>query len=542
MEDHPEESFLVKIFQRLRIYKLAPPKERYGFERKTGEADEEEATQCFLNHEKVATVVSTIGDKSSCQVCHEISIPTEALKALPKKGIMAGEMFRQLLIGVVCNLLVIDSGLQEGWSTPTIPKFTSNEDPLRVNADEIAWVVNLLYVGVGLGSTVPFFLMDRIGRKRTLLLAAIPKIISWILIGMASTRTTIFCGRILAGVGCGITYAVMPMYLGEISSKRTRGPLGTMMAVLLNVGMLLIYSIGLWISRFTMAMLAVCVPIIFVATFIWLPESSVFLTRKNRLSSAEKTLRWALAKENVEEELEEIKRIVATEESSRKFTFLEIVKEIYTKRENRRAFGIAWLLLSALTLCGAAPILAYQSEVFERANFHVSTNLIIIVTGCTIVIAGSLCVLLVRLTGKRPLLLISTPVCFFSLATLAVFFTLLSAGYDVSSIKWVPSVFIVTFVLGYGLALNPIPLSYVGEIFSFEMKPVAAIFSSLYYAVTTTTLVKFFQVTQDLYGTHVPLWSFTVIIMIIWVLIYFFVPETEGKTLEEIQLDLKNKE
>lgn len=124
------------------------------------------------------------------------------------------------------NLLIIDSGLNEGWSTPIIPKF-EQDDPLKVSSDEVACVVNLMYVGVGLGSIVPFLLMDRIGRKGTLLFATIPKIASWILIGLAATITQLYVGRILAGIGCGITYAVMPMYLGEVSSKRTRGPLGS---------------------------------------------------------------------------------------------------------------------------------------------------------------------------------------------------------------------------------------------------------------------------------------------------------------------------
>lgn len=96
-----------------------------------------------------------------------------------------------------------------------------------ISNEEMVWVVNLLYVGIGLGSIVPFLLMDRIGRKGTLLIATIPKTASWILVGMAATIPQLYVGRILAGVGCGIAYAVMPMYLGEVSSKRTRGPLGT---------------------------------------------------------------------------------------------------------------------------------------------------------------------------------------------------------------------------------------------------------------------------------------------------------------------------
>lgn len=267
------------------------------------------------------------------------------------------------------------------------------------------------------------------------------------------------------------------------------------MAVLLNTGMMLAYAIGLWTSRFAMSMISLSLPAAFLAIFLWLPESSVFLTRKNKLTSAERTLKWALGKEDVIEELEEIKRIVATEEkNSERRGMARSVQELFARRENRRAFRIAIILLSALTLTGAAPLLAYQSFIFVEAGFEVSTNVSIVMTGCAIVVAGSVCVSVVRLTGKRLLLLISTPICVLSLATIAIFFGLLSAGHDVSMLRWMPTVFLVIYVLGYGLALNPIPLAYIGEIFHVDVKPPAAIFCSLYYAITTILVVKFYQV------------------------------------------------
>ncbi|XP_015438906.1 PREDICTED: facilitated trehalose transporter Tret1-2 homolog [Dufourea novaeangliae] len=447
-------------------------------------------------------------------------------------------IFRQILIGIVCNLLIIDSGLHEGWSTPIIPKFEQT-DPLKVSTDKVAWVVNLMYVGVGLGSVIPFLLMDRIGRKGTLLFATVPKICSWILIGLAATVPQLYVGRILAGIGCGITYAVLPIYIGEVSSKRTRGPLGTLMAVLLNTGVMMAYAIGLWTTRFTMSMVCVSIPFLFLLSFIWLPESSVFLTKKKKLTSAEKTLKWALGKDDVEEELEEIKRIIATEDSGSDEA--RPLKEIWSRRENRKAFGIAMIVLSALTLTGATPLLAYQSFIFKEAGFEISTNVSIVMTGCAIVLAGSVCVMLVRSIGKRMLLLISTPVCVLSLAMLAIFFGLLSHGEDVANLRWMPTVFLVIYVFGYGLALNPVPLAYVGEIFHVDVKVPAAIFCSLYYALTTSVVVKFYQVLQQSYGTYMPMLVFMAITCFVWILIYRFVPETEGKTLEEIQIELRGK-
>lgn len=266
------------------------------------------------------------------------------------------------------------------------------------------------------------------------------------------------------------------------------------MAVLLNAGMMLAYAIGFWASRFTMSMICVTIPSLFLVTFVWLPESSVFLTKKNKLTSAERTLKWALGKDDVVEELEEIKRIVATEDCNADRTLRRSLKKMFARRANRRAFRIGAIVMSALTLTGAIPLLAYQSFIFEEAGFAVSANISILITGLAIVIAGSVCVMLVRITGKRLLLLISAPVCVLSLATMAIFFELQSSGHDVSKLRWIPSVFLVIYILGYGLALNPIPLAYMGEIFHVDVKVTAAILSSLYYAVSTIAMVKFYQV------------------------------------------------
>ncbi|XP_074101173.1 facilitated trehalose transporter Tret1 [Cotesia typhae] len=450
---------------------------------------------------------------------------------------MDQEIFHQIIIGLVCNLLIIDCGLHEGWPTVTLPKF-GTEDPVTLTSNQEVLLINLLYLGVSLGALSPIFLMDRFGRKWTLLSAAVPKIFSWIAIGLANTHTTLYCARLLAGIGCGMTYSVMPMYIGEISSKRTRGPLGTLQSVLINMGILFIYTIGLYVTRFAMAMMCLALPVLFIVTFVWLPESSVYLTRKNRLTCAEKTLQWSLGKQNVELELEEVKRIVKTEEDVKTMGFFSSLIKAMRSPANKRAALIMLILASVLSLTGAGAIMTYQSYISEEAGFHFGTNLGIITTGVAIVLAGIACVSLVRTTGKRRLLLLTAPVAVLCLGTIATFFTLIDFGYDVKAVNWIPTVFVVLYVIIYGLAFNPMPLAYLGELFTFDFKVTAGICSSIYYAVTTTGIIKLYQILHDDYGTHVAFWALTVITIILWILMYIFVLETEGMTLEEIQLAL----
>lgn len=373
-----------------------------------------------------------------------------------------------------------------------IPKL--EKDPMiEITTDQGTWIINLLYVGVGVGSLIPLLLMDRIGRKWTMLIAALPKISSWIIFACARDHRAFYAGRLLAGIGTGVTYCVTPMYLGEISTKRTRGPLSASLAVWINVGMLLIYAIGMWTTRLTMSLIAVTIPTLFLMSFMWLPKSAVFLAKKNRMGKAERVLKWSLGREDVEAELEEIKRIVACEETN-KSSFLRSIIESFSRRENRKAFVITGILMASMIFSGAAPILAYQSYTFEEAGFSVSTNISVLGSGFAIVIAGLACVIVVKRTGKRLLLLTAAPITALSLSIVAGFFTLKFLNFNVESVNWIPTVFITIYALAYGIALNPLPLSYISEVFPVDVKVPAALYCSIFYSVGSLVVVRVYKV------------------------------------------------
>lgn len=79
------------------------------------------------------------------------------------------------------------------------------------------------------------YLADRIGTKRTLLLAAIPYIVGWVLVMLASNVATIYASRLISGLGYGIAYTAAPMYLGEIASDEVRGAMATLITVMSKV-------------------------------------------------------------------------------------------------------------------------------------------------------------------------------------------------------------------------------------------------------------------------------------------------------------------
>lgn len=79
------------------------------------------------------------------------------------------------------------------------------------------------------------YLADKIGTKKTLLLASVPYIIGWILIMLADNVATLYASRLISGLGYGIAYTAAPMYLGEIASDKVRGAMATLITVMSKV-------------------------------------------------------------------------------------------------------------------------------------------------------------------------------------------------------------------------------------------------------------------------------------------------------------------
>lgn len=93
----------------------------------------------------------------------------------------------------------------------------------------------LLYNFSAISPIPASYLADRIGTKRTLLLAAIPYIIGWILVMLATNVPTMYAARLISGLGYGIAYTAAPMYLGEIASNNVRGAMATLITVMSKV-------------------------------------------------------------------------------------------------------------------------------------------------------------------------------------------------------------------------------------------------------------------------------------------------------------------
>lgn len=135
--------------------------------------------------------------------------------------------------------------------------------------------------------------------------------------------------RFIAGLGYGATATILPMYIGEIADDRVRGALCVLINQMLNVGILLAYCVGPWVSRVALAGVGLALPVIFAIVGFWIPESPYFLVMRKRTEAAAKSLAWLREPSRVTEELSTIEQAIEMEETG---TFKELIMTLGNRK------------------------------------------------------------------------------------------------------------------------------------------------------------------------------------------------------------------
>ncbi|XP_044733256.1 facilitated trehalose transporter Tret1-like [Chrysoperla carnea] len=196
----------------------------------------------------------------------------------------------QYWISFAVSLMALNSGMSMGWISTALPKLTGYNSPIIITTYQGSWLVSLLEVGSLCGSIIATYTLDRMGRKFTLLLSAFPTIISSILYAIATNVHLLFIGRFLSGITVGANRSTIFLYISEISSPQIRGTLSSFMFMQLNIGLLLQFIIGSYLTIQLNSLLLLIIPIIFLITFIWIPESPYYYLLKDDLKSARKSI------------------------------------------------------------------------------------------------------------------------------------------------------------------------------------------------------------------------------------------------------------
>lgn len=414
---------------------------------------------------------------------------------------------------------------------------------------EILWSITVaIFVLFGMiGSFLSGKVAERLGRKGGMVAISFIMIFAAIIGGVPKVAKSFEClivHRALVGLHSGLSLSLNALYLAEISPKKIRGAVGTCQQLFITIGILTSNLLGiskvfgtdkLWpgvfiFTAFPAFVCLVCLP--------FCPESPRYLLiTKGKEVDARKAMRKLTGYEDVEDELDEMKKEARKSQSIESFT----IKKLLTTPELRLPIVIACALQAGQQASGINAVMSYSSFMYKNAGVP-SRAVEWVVSGTSLInfLTTLPAVPLMERLGRRPLLIYPMLCMLVSFLVLTVFHNMqyvdnLESHHHIFAIIGIIAMH--TYVMGFAVGLGPIPFFVVGEIFRQEPRSAAMSLSLCFNWVCNFILMLVFRFMQKGLRGFVYL-PFCVILIITVTFIILVVPETKNRTFDDVAASL----
>ncbi|CAG9827983.1 unnamed protein product [Diabrotica balteata] len=457
-------------------------------------------------------------------------------KFFPGSAYRGETQWPQIMAVLIGSLSGLTEGLLFAWSSPFLIKITHDKVNYDISEEQASYFVTIQPLAMMASSPIFSHLCDVIGRKKTLMLISIPQVLSWVLAGVAKNVYVFYAARALAGMGNACFYSAFAIYIGEVANPTVRGTFGNSIAFTFYLGDFLIAVIGSYWSVQLTSCVCVTLPILFLILFSFMPESPYWLVMKGKEEEARKSLKFLKRKEHIDEDYIQLKKDVERQMSDQKG-----LKSLIKTKSSRRGLLACIFLRFSQQLGGLNVFMAYTQFIFHKSGSFLSdTKGAQIYTGLNFGfnIIVSMCV--VDRLGRRKgyiTSLLATAVVFFTMAT--YFYLDENVDIDVSSFNWIPLAGMVLYLIFSSFGMAVIPTLMLGEVFSARQKANALTILLFVFGSAAFISNQLFYYLNSRVGFYFPFYFFCACNIVSSFIAYLIVPETKGKTLEEIQEDLR---
>ena len=334
--------------------------------------------------------------------------------------------------------------------------------------------------------------------------------------------------------------------MAELSSSKTRGFFGTLPQLILSVGLFFAQVVGTYITYYWLAVITLGVVTLFTLLAVTLKETPRWLLTQNREYEAQRVLVWLRgAQYDVDKELKEVTQQLELENKT-KLSLLEIIRE-FKKKSVLNPVIIAIFLMFFQQFSGIAGINFNAEDIFKDANIKSPGLLSSITVGGTQVVTTFIGTLLADIVGRRILLLISTTVMCISLVVMGTYEYLNEEPYchppDDSKCKShlypMAIISMTCFTAGFSIGMGGLPWIITSEIIPLKVRGVGVgivTCANWIFVIIITGLFRNYTNAVHSWGVF---WSFALVCFVGIIFVAVFIPETKGKTLEEIESSYK---
>ena len=424
------------------------------------------------------------------------------------------------IVAIVASL----GGLLSGYDTGVISGALLFINETWVLPDTLqGFLVSSVLIGAVIGAATNGILADIFGRKKIIMATAVIFILGSILCAFAPNVYVLILSRIFVGFAVGIVNFVVPLYLSEVSPKNLRGTLVSLYQWAITAGILFSYFINAVFAQavynWRWMLFAGVVPglVLFIG-MCFMSDTPRWLVSKNRDDEAKKVFSKI--------EIAEIKETLVDNRQEKAFRL---------KKWMIMPFVVGIGIMFAQICTGINTIIYYAPTIFKTAGFDSNLTAIYATTGIGVVnfIMTIVAVFFTDRIGRKPLLYFGLTGVMLSLFALGTSFAF--AGVLGSSLKWVAVGSLVTYIICFAMSLGPIGWILVSEVFPLRIRGIAMSVCTVSNFAFNFFVVGSFPVLLHRIGGAWTFWIFGIVSILCIIFVYFFVPETKGISLEEIE-------
>jgi sugar porter (SP) family MFS transporter len=406
----------------------------------------------------------------------------------------------------------------------------------QLNAFLEGFIVSSLLLGAVVGAGISGSLSDRLGRRTIILVAAAIFAVGAIGAGLAPNVGVLIFFRFFLGLGVGSASALVPSYISESSPTDVRGSLSSLFQLAITLGILVAYlvnaafaPIGSW--RWPLALAFVPALILFIGMY-FLPETPRWLVSKDRDEDARRVLRRTRTDEEVEQELQEIRR--TEEEEGEQAGYRELLAPWV-----RPMLVVGVGLAVFQQFVGINTVIYYAPTIIKSTGLaDVASVLATVGIGVVNVVMTVVAIAVIDRVGRKPLLLVG-------LAGMTISLAILGAAFAFSGlsgiISWVTLAGLMLYIASFAVSFGPVLWVMLPEIFPLKARGTGTGVSALSNWGANFVVAQAFLPLVAIIGRSAVFWILAVICIIAALFIQFLVPETKGRSLEQIETDLRNR-
>ncbi|EDW73719.1 uncharacterized protein Dwil_GK19610 [Drosophila willistoni] len=450
---------------------------------------------------------------------------------------------RQAVMCILANIGVLSTGMVLAIPTVTMSQLTDAEETVHLTRQQASWFASINTLSCPLGGLLSGFLLDSVGRKRTLYVLNILAITAWTLLATASQTNIetfhwqLMISRFISGIGMGLASAPTGVYAAEISLPKIRGSLILGTSISVAVGITILYTIGYFIrdDYRLIAMICCGYQIVALLCVLPLPETPSWLLSKKRVAEAKKSLNYFrgldksthITHPQVLEEYNILQKSLQLRDGEKKPSFIKCLR----LPEVHKPLLILMGLFAFQQLTGIFVVIVYAVQISTEAGVSIDPFMCAVLIGAARVAATCPMGYILELWGRRRAGIISTVgmgICMFLLA---------GQGWSefLHNVPYLPVISIVGFIILSTLGLYTLPFFMISELFPQKVRGPASGLTVAVGMFFAFLCIKTYPDLKSGIGMTNCFVFFGIMSILAMLFIYWALPETRGRTLLEIE-------